>query len=95
MTTTTYTVYTGRKAANGRQRQRPQADSTRKKVIRLPISEAKKRANKKWDKENMRSFSVQLRKEVFEEAEEERKKRGFSRADVIKDWLRMIKESHK
>ena len=70
MTTTTYTVYTGRRAANGRQRQRPQADSTRKKVIRLPISEAKKRANKKWDKENMRSFSVQLRKEVFEEAGE-------------------------
>ena len=35
----------------------------------------------------MKRFAVDLRNEVFEEVEQERKKRDMSRADVIIDWL--------
>ena len=53
----------------------------------MTVSEARKRANKKWTEANMKRFSIDLRKEVFEEFEAERKKRGMSRAEVIIDWL--------
>ena len=53
----------------------------------LPVSEAQKRATKKWTKANIKRFSIDLRKEIFEEVEQERKKRDMSRADVIIDWL--------
>lgn len=53
----------------------------------MTVSEARKRANKKWTEANMKRFSIDLRKEVFEEFEQERKKRDMSRADVIIDWL--------
>ena len=56
----------------------------------MPLSDARKRANKKWDKANMKRFAVDLRNEVFEEVEQERKKRDMSRADVIIDWLSRI-----
>lgn len=53
----------------------------------MTVSEARKRANKKWTEANMKRFSIDLRKEVFEEFEQERKRRDMSRADVIIDWL--------
>ena len=53
----------------------------------MPLSDARKRANKKWDKANMKRFAVDLRNEIFDEVETERKKRDMSRADVIIDWL--------
>lgn len=58
----------------------------------MPLSDARKRANKKWDKANMKRFAVDLRNEVFEEVEQERKKRDMSRAEVIIDWLKSHKE---
>ena len=51
----------------------------------MTVSEARKRANKKWTEANMKRFSIDLRKEIFEEFEQERKKRDMSRADVIID----------
>lgn len=57
----------------------------------MTVSDARKRANKKWTEANMKRFSIDLRKEVFRDFEAERKKRDMSRADVIIDWL----ESHK
>ena len=57
----------------------------------LTVSDAQKRARKKWNDANMKRFAVDLRNEVFEEVEQERKKRDMSRADVIIDWLK----SHK
>lgn len=54
----------------------------------MTVSEARKRANKKWTEANMKRFSIDLRKEVFEEFEAERKRRGMSRAEVIIDWLK-------
>ena len=53
----------------------------------MPLSDARKRANKKWDRANMKRFAVDLRNEVFEEVEAERKRRDMSRAEVIIDWL--------
>ena len=53
----------------------------------MTTTDAQKRAKKKWDKANMKRFAVDLRNEVFEEVEQERKKRDMSRADVIIDWL--------
>ena len=35
----------------------------------------------------MKRFAVDLRNEVFEEVEAERKRRDMSRAEVIIDWL--------
>lgn len=58
----------------------------------LPVSEAQKRATKKWVKANMKRFSIDLRKEIFEEFEAERKRRGMSRAEVIIDWLNTHKK---
>ena len=46
----------------------------------MPLSDARKRANKKWMKANIKRFSIDLRKEIFEEFEY-----------VIIDWLK----SHK
>ena len=57
----------------------------------MTVSDAQKRARKKWNDANMKRFAVDLRNEVFEEVEQERKKRDMSRADVIIDWLK----SHK
>lgn len=54
----------------------------------MTVSDAQKRARKKWDKANMKRFAVDLRNEVFEEVEQERKKRDMSRAEVIIDWLK-------
>ena len=53
----------------------------------MPLSDARKRANKKWARANMKRFAVDLRNEVFEEVEAERKRRDMSRAEVIIDWL--------
>lgn len=58
----------------------------------MPVSEAQKRATKKWTKANIKRFSIDLRKEIFEEFEAERKKRDMSRAEVIIDWLKSHKE---
>ena len=54
----------------------------------MTVSDAQKRARKKWDKANLKRFAVDLRNEVFEEVEVERKRRGMSRAEVIIDWLK-------
>lgn len=40
----------------------------------------------------MKRFAVDLRNEIFEKVEQERKKRGMSRAEVIIDWLKSHKE---
>ena len=40
----------------------------------------------------MKRFAVDLRNEIFDEVEAERKKRDMSRADVIIDWLKSHKE---
>ena len=53
----------------------------------MTVSDAQKRARKKWDKANLKRFAVDLRNEIFDEVEAERKRRGMSRADVIIDWL--------
>ena len=58
----------------------------------MTVSDAQKRARKKWNDANMKRFAVDLRNEVFEEVEQERKKHGMSRADVIIDWLKSHKE---
>ena len=54
----------------------------------MTTTDAQKRAKKKWDRANMKRFAVDLRNEVFEEVEQERKRRGMSRAEVIIDWLK-------
>ena len=59
----------------------------------MPVSEAQKRATKKWTKANIKRFSIDLRKEIFEEFETERKRRGMSRAEVIIDWLKSQKNT--
>ena len=33
----------------------------------MPVKESKKKANSKWDKENMKTISVKLRKEIVAE----------------------------
>ena len=58
----------------------------------MPVSDAQKRATKKWVKANIKRFSIDLRKEIFKEFETERKKRDMSRAEVIIDWLKSHKE---
>lgn len=58
----------------------------------MTTTDAQKRAKKKWDRANMKRFAVDLRNEVFEEVEQERKKRNMSRAEVIIDWLKSHKE---
>ena len=58
----------------------------------LPVSEAQKRATKKWVKANIKRFSIDLRKEIFEEFEQERKRRDMIRAEVIIDWLNTHKK---
>ena len=83
------TMYARRRTAGSDSDRR--RTSTRKEGGKMPLSDARKRANKKWDKANMKRFAVDLRNEVFEEVEQERKKRDMSRADVIIDWLK----SHK
>lgn len=79
------TMYARRRTADSDSDRR--RTSTRKEGGKMPLSDARKRANKKWDKANMKRFAVDLRNEVFEEVEQERKKRDMSRADVIIDWL--------
>ena len=58
----------------------------------MTVSDAQKRARKKWNDANMKRFAVDLRNEVFEEVEQERKKRDMSRAEVIIDWLNTHKK---
>ena len=77
-----------RRTADSGSDRRPQEYT--KKVKTLPVSEAQKRATKKWTKANIKRFSIDLRKEIFEEFEAERKKRDMSRAEVIIDWLSRI-----
>ena len=87
MTTQYTTEYTGRKALK---RQTATVNAGRQYTEEgdiLTVSDAQKRARKKWNDANMKRFVVDLRNEIFDEVEAERKKRDMSRADVIIDWL--------
>lgn len=59
----------------------------------MTVSDAQKRARKKWNDANMKRFAADLRNEIFDEVEAERKRRGMSRAEVIIDWLKSKKNT--
>ena len=54
----------------------------------MPLSDARKRANKKWNDSHTKIFSARLRNEEFAQIEDIRSDRGMSRADVLRDWLK-------
>ena len=60
----------------------------------MPISEARKRANKKWNSENLTSFTVKLNKEKTERFRAAAAAAGTTPTTVLKDAIeKFIKDN--
>lgn len=53
----------------------------------MPLSEARKKATKKWNSNNLKSFSISLYKKEYELLDNYCKENNVSKAKVIKDRL--------
>lgn len=53
----------------------------------MPITEAHKRGNKKWDADNMLTLSCRLRREYVEKFKEFAKTKGTTANKLIKDFV--------
>lgn len=53
----------------------------------MPLSEARKKANAKWDKENMATLACKVRKEEAEAFKEYAKEQGKTANTVLKEYV--------
>ena len=53
----------------------------------MPLSEARKRANKKWDAENMQNLSVKIRREYADQIREKARAAGTTPAAIMRKAL--------
>ena len=53
----------------------------------MPLSDAQKKANKKWNNNNLKTFSVSLYKKEYELLDNYCKKNNISKSKLIKDRL--------
>ena len=60
----------------------------------MAISEARKKANKKWDQANMKSGSFKMYIDLFEEFEQFCKDNNISKNKVINEAVREYIENH-
>lgn len=58
----------------------------------MPITEARKKANQKWDKENMATIACRLRKEQVEEFKRIAERQGKTANQMIREYVFAVLE---
>lgn len=53
----------------------------------MPVSEAKKKANAKWDSENMSTLSCKVKKEQAERFKDYCKQKGKTSNSMLRDYV--------
>ena len=61
----------------------------------MAVSESRKKANAKWDKENMLTLSVRLKKEIVEQFRQKASENGVSANSVLKQFVEDYIKSQK
>ena len=59
----------------------------------MPMSEARKRANKKWDEKNIRTVTARIRKETAEQLKEYAERHGTTVNRIISDYIKELLSS--
>ena len=57
------------------------------------MSEARKRANKKWDEKNIRTVTARIRKETAEQLKEYAERHGTTVNRIISDYIKELLSS--
>ncbi len=61
----------------------------------MAVSDAKRRANDKWDKENMKNISCRLRRDVAEEFQVIASRNGTTPNALIRGWIMEYMENNR
>jgi hypothetical protein len=59
------------------------------------LTDAQRRANNKWDRENMAHISCKMRREIAEEFKAAAKANGTTPNELIRGWIAGYLEEHK
>ena len=59
----------------------------------MPMSEARKRANKKWDEKNIRTVTARIRKETAEQFKEYAEQHGTTVSRILSDYIKELLSS--
>lgn len=59
------------------------------------LTDAQRRANNKWDRENMANISCKMRREIAEEFKATAKANGTTPNELIRGWIAAYLEAHK
>ena len=59
----------------------------------MPMSEARKRANKKWDEKNIRTVTARIRKETAEQLKEYAEQHGTTVNRILSDYIKELLSS--
>lgn len=59
------------------------------------LTDAQRRANNKWDRENMANISCKMRREIAEEFKAAAKANGTTPNELIRGWIAGYLEEHK
>lgn len=59
------------------------------------LTDAQRRANNKWDRENMANISCKMRREIAEEFKAAAKANGTTPNELIRGWIAGYLEAHK
>lgn len=59
------------------------------------LTDAQRRANNKWDRENMANISCKMRREIAEEFKAAAKANGTTPNELIRGWIAAYLEAHK
>lgn len=58
------------------------------------LTDAQRRANNKWDRENMANISCKMRREIAEEFKAAAKANGTTPNELIRGWIAGYLEEH-
>ena len=59
----------------------------------MPVSEARKRATKKWDEKNIRTVATRIRTETAEQFKEYAEQHGTTVSRILSDYIKELLSS--
>lgn len=59
----------------------------------MPVSESKKKANRKWDEKNIRTVATRIRKETAEQFKEYAEQHGTTVSRILSDYIKELLSS--
>ena len=59
----------------------------------MPVSESKKKANRKWDEKNIRTVATRIRKETAEQLKEYAERHGTTVSKILSDYIKELLSS--